>query len=131
MTDPIDLDAYRPHEVSKMQCTGCGHKWTAVHPVGTTKLECPNCHEMEGRQAMTDIVKGMVFAFNHANHLNDEDGMRAALIWLANNVSKEMAQAMLNEQDRQWAMPITRTHGQIAVAAIAAAIRAAAWEEGK
>lgn len=80
---------------------------------------------------MTDIVKGMVFAFNHANHLNDEDGMRAALIWLANNVSKEMAQAMLNEQDRQWAMPITRTHGQIAVAAIAAAIRAAAWEEGK
>ena len=27
--------------------TRCGHKWTAVHPVGTTGLECPNCHEME------------------------------------------------------------------------------------
>lgn len=50
MTDPIDLDAYRPHEVSKMQCTGCGHKWTAVHPVGTTGLECPNCHEMKGEK---------------------------------------------------------------------------------
>lgn len=47
MTDPIDLDAYRPHLVSKMLCTRCGHKWTAVHPVGTTGLECPNCHETE------------------------------------------------------------------------------------
>lgn len=48
MSDPIDLDAHRPHEVSKMLCARCGHKWTAVHPVGTTGLECPNCHEMEG-----------------------------------------------------------------------------------
>jgi hypothetical protein len=39
---------------------------------------------------MSDIVKGMVFAFNHANHLNDEEAMSAALLWLADNVSDEM-----------------------------------------
>ncbi len=50
MSDPIDLDAHRPHEVSKMLCARCGHKWTAVHPVGTTGLECPNCHEMKGEK---------------------------------------------------------------------------------
>ena len=56
MTDPIDLDAHRPHDVSKMLCTICWHKWTAVHPVGTTGLECPNCHEMKGRK-MTEFCE--------------------------------------------------------------------------
>lgn len=57
MTDPIDLDAYRPHEVSKMLCTRCGHKWTAVHPVGVTGLECPNCHEMKGYGMSGDLER--------------------------------------------------------------------------
>ena len=82
------------------------------------KCTCPVPYEPEGN--------------NWCNHNRAVHQARAALLWFADNVSKGMAQAMLDEQDRQWAMPITgRTHGQIAVATLAAAIRAAAGEEGK
>ncbi len=128
MTDPIDLDAYRPHEVSKMLCTRCGHKWTAVHPVGVTGLECPNCHEMEGQQ-MSDIVKGMAdvlmqsLTADGGEGANPKEAMRAALLFLADNVSKEMSvAAVVQWQDgnnggclQEWLQD-----------AIAAALRAAA-----
>jgi hypothetical protein len=29
-------------------CFQCGHTWTAVAPVGTVELECPECHTMKG-----------------------------------------------------------------------------------
>lgn len=80
MTDPIDLDAYRPHEVSKVRCGNCGHKWTAVHPAGTTGLECPNCHEMKG-QAMTDIVKGMAAAHSQYVLAILSKGMATPRLW--------------------------------------------------
>jgi DNA-directed RNA polymerase subunit RPC12/RpoP len=31
------------YEYSLVQCDLCGHKWVAVRPVDTPKLECPNC----------------------------------------------------------------------------------------
>lgn len=84
---------------------------------------------------MTDIVKGMVKAFYGINQNVDpphkwfehSDGqMRAALLWLADNVSKEMSVAFWNEFYREY-----RTGGQAeTVNALAAAIRAAG-EEGK
>ncbi len=50
-----------------------------------------------------ELLEGMVFAFNHAEHLNDEEAMRAALLWLSKNVTKEMAGTMnrmiLSEQN--------------------------------
>ena len=139
MTDPIDLDAYRPHEVSKMLCTRCGHKWTAVHPVGTTGLECPNCHEMEGC-GMTDIVKGMAIAGWDAGLKVTGPGvltadieqakMRAALMWLADNVSDEMVQAAWGREFGRGGFDGDIWRKTIK-SAIEAAIRAAAGEEGK
>jgi len=29
-------------------CIECGHKWTAVVPVGTEEFECPSCHTHKG-----------------------------------------------------------------------------------
>lgn len=29
-------------------CIGCGHKWEAAAPVGSTVFECPNCHTNKG-----------------------------------------------------------------------------------
>jgi hypothetical protein len=85
---------------------------------------------------MTDIVKGMARAYFEAHfadgwsyaemeekvpgHNADmEHSMRAALMWLADNVSKEMGVAYLNESNRT---------GLIR-SGIAAAIRAAAGGE--
>lgn len=31
------------YEYSLVQCDLCGHKWVAVRPINTPKLECPNC----------------------------------------------------------------------------------------
>ncbi len=33
-------------EVGTVRCSVCGHKWVAVRPAGTEKLECPKCHAM-------------------------------------------------------------------------------------
>lgn len=51
MTDNvIDLSAHRPnpHLAGKAKCTACGHGWAAVAPVGTDRLECPNCKTLRG-----------------------------------------------------------------------------------
>jgi DNA-directed RNA polymerase subunit RPC12/RpoP len=32
------------HAVSDIECDVCSHKWVAVFPVNTEKLECPNCN---------------------------------------------------------------------------------------
>jgi len=37
-----------PHGAGEAFCLGCNHKWVAVAPVGTTQLECPECHTMKG-----------------------------------------------------------------------------------
>jgi hypothetical protein len=74
---------------------------------------------------MTDIVKGMTEAYwDHrfrSPNSSREDAMRGALLWLADNVSKEMQQAALQQalEDGVW------TDSKI----IAAAIRAAAGGE--
>lgn len=78
---------------------------------------------------MTDIVKGMARCFEIASDKGtyDEEAMRGALLWLANNVSDEMAAASLaafcNAPDETLVQDV-RKH------VIAAAIRAAAGEEG-
>lgn len=79
---------------------------------------------------MTDIVEEMVSVFKAAGRYdrdgwddNEKVAMRAALLWLADNVSKEMQQAALQQalEDGVW------TDSKV----IAAAIRAAAaGEEG-
>jgi len=70
------------------------------------KCTCPVPYEPEGN--------------NWCNHNRAVYQARAALLWLANNVSKEMGVAYLNESNRT---------GLIR-SGIAAAIRAAAGEEG-
>jgi hypothetical protein len=48
----IDLAAEResrdPHMSGEARCIACGHVWTAVAPVGTTWLECPECRTEKG-----------------------------------------------------------------------------------
>ena len=48
----IDLEARRleksPHRAGGARCLNCKHEWSAVAPVGTTTLECPNCHTFQG-----------------------------------------------------------------------------------
>lgn len=48
MTDKIiNLDEVRrdkePHLSGRAMCLNCGHDWQAVAPIGTTRLECPEC----------------------------------------------------------------------------------------
>ena len=38
-----------PHGSGEAVCTGCGHAWAAVVPVGVTEFECPSCHASKGR----------------------------------------------------------------------------------
>lgn len=37
-----------PHGVGEAFCMLCNHTWTAVAPIGTVQLECPECHTMKG-----------------------------------------------------------------------------------
>lgn len=87
---------------------------------------------------MTDIVKGMARAAcdaggepvfdkqpNDIQTMQMED-MRAALLWLANNVSDEMVKRYIYCPD-----PMGRNVNENVRKSIAAAIRAAAGEEGK
>ncbi len=92
-------------------------------------------------QAMTDIVKGMAIAGWHKgnpvlkNHLQcfpetqaeEEAKMRAALMWLADNVSDEMVQAYRNEREsvirNEWFPSLAEAK------TLSAAIRAAAGGE--
>lgn len=104
----------------------------------------------------TNIVKGMAIAGWHKgdpalqNHLQcfpetqaeEEAKMRAALLWLADNVPFEMIRAAIEdraEDDEQTYAALgdlidfsgeAKTH-TVVKSAIAAAIRAAAGEEGK
>lgn len=82
---------------------------------------------------MTDIVKGMAGAYLHAlngpDDLTCEEAMRAALLWLANNVSDEMGVAAVVRWQNGESKGCLQEWLQ---EAIAAAIRAAAGgEEGK
>ncbi len=100
---------------------------------------------------MTDIVKGMVPAYNNAwTHIPEFDeievgqlkAMRAALLWLAANVSDEMVRsasadrAKDDEGQFQALEDLIDFSGEnktrtVIKSAISAAIRAAAGEEGK
>lgn len=46
MGELIQLDDYRPHDVSKVTCDWCGHLWIAVYPSETVDLECPKCEHI-------------------------------------------------------------------------------------
>lgn len=37
-----------PHLAGEAFCGACGHEWAGVAPVGTSKLECPNCKRWWG-----------------------------------------------------------------------------------
>lgn len=37
-----------PHLAGEAKCIGCGEQWTAVAPVGTVSLECPQCGAERG-----------------------------------------------------------------------------------
>jgi len=41
----IDIDKYRPHEVSEVICVRCCKRWISVRPKETLlkDIECPNC----------------------------------------------------------------------------------------
>jgi len=40
--------AKTPHKEGRALCLQCHHDWQAVAPIGTTQLECPSCHLMQG-----------------------------------------------------------------------------------
>lgn len=40
--------AQDPHATGHAFCLGCDHTWEAVAPVGTQRLECPECHRRMG-----------------------------------------------------------------------------------
>lgn len=53
MSDKIvDIEKERldrsPHLVGKAICINCNHQWTAIAPVDTKWMECPECHLMRG-----------------------------------------------------------------------------------
>ena len=48
LTTPAVGNSAEPYEASIVMCDLCTHKWVAVRPVGTSKLECPNCHRVGG-----------------------------------------------------------------------------------
>lgn len=54
MTNIVSLDARRaaeqesPHLAGEAECTVCGHRWSAVAPVGTIHLDCPSCDRLQG-----------------------------------------------------------------------------------
>ena len=37
-----------PHLTGDAICSACNKEWTAVAPVGTKELECPDCKTMKG-----------------------------------------------------------------------------------
>ena len=49
MAEVINLfEPNDPHSTGDAFCVQCDHSWIAVAPVGTTQLECPECHTMKG-----------------------------------------------------------------------------------
>lgn len=48
MTKVVELDSKRPHVTGRAKCTGCGHEWQSVHPVGVKWLTCPGCKTKRG-----------------------------------------------------------------------------------
>ena len=44
----VPLKREEPHLSGEAVCTGCGHEWVAVAPVGMTQLECPECGSSKG-----------------------------------------------------------------------------------
>ena len=39
----IQIDDFRPHWATIVNCEHCGHEWCAVFPLGTKQLECGEC----------------------------------------------------------------------------------------
>ena len=48
MGEVIELRRKDPHGQGEAFCYQCNHTWQAVAPIGTTQLECPECHTMKG-----------------------------------------------------------------------------------
>lgn len=49
MNNIVDLfTRLQPHVTGEAFCLQCDHWWVAVAEVGTTRLECPECHAMKG-----------------------------------------------------------------------------------
>lgn len=48
MGEVIDLVRNEPTLAGPAHCLKCQRQWTAVAPVGTTQLECPDCHSLSG-----------------------------------------------------------------------------------
>lgn len=48
MADIIEFRKKEQRYETKAHCIGCGHEWIASIVVGTSALECPNCHGMKG-----------------------------------------------------------------------------------
>lgn len=39
----VALADHRPHLSGPARCMECGHRWVAVAPIGTTRMECTAC----------------------------------------------------------------------------------------
>ena len=48
MNDVVPFAKQEQHGAGMAFCIGCGHKWAAVAPTGTTAFECPSCHATKG-----------------------------------------------------------------------------------
>jgi hypothetical protein len=59
------------HGVGPAHCLGCGAKWNAVVPCGSTFIECPECKADKGILDYPYMAKagGMVWQCNCGNQL--------------------------------------------------------------
>jgi len=48
MGEVVHLDDYRPHIAGDAVCLVCQREWVVVAPVGTKKLQCPDCRLLSG-----------------------------------------------------------------------------------
>lgn len=44
----IDLLSRQPHMTGTARCLHCKHEWTAVAPLGSMTMECPECSLHKG-----------------------------------------------------------------------------------
>lgn len=58
-----------PYLTGNARCMSCKHEWIAVSPIGTTWLECPECHAEKGRYQYPVERDGFEWKCNCGNDL--------------------------------------------------------------
>jgi len=65
MGEVVNFIEKQPHLSGEAICKACCHEWTAVAPIGTVELECPNCSTEKGLYRYGALpVDGVVWICN-------------------------------------------------------------------